>query len=115
MHENWSKEDFLAYVLIYAAYANFELNPKERDFILKKVGTEEFEKILRIYKKHSDIEKVETVRLLSEKYCRDLEDRCQIRKELLQLFFADEDFGVLEKNFFLVIKRVMGLNEQTSL
>ncbi|MBN1340811.1 MAG: hypothetical protein JXA03_15895 [Bacteroidales bacterium] len=109
--EQWSKEDFLAYVLIYAAYADFEINPQEREFILKKVERDEFDKILKIYRKHSDIEKAETVRLLAARYCKDLEDKCQIRKDIIKLFFADKDYTIMEKNFFIVIKKIMGLNE----
>ena len=42
MNPDWDKEQFLAYILLYAAFADLELNPVEEEYIEEKVGKEEY-------------------------------------------------------------------------
>lgn len=108
--EYWSQKDFLAYLLIYCANADFQVTKEEKKFILKKVGKQEYKDILQVYKQHSDFDKSETVRKLGEKFCNDPLNKCDVRTEIIKLFFADDDYNILEKNFFVVIKKILNLN-----
>ncbi|MEZ5197620.1 MAG: hypothetical protein R2764_14875 [Bacteroidales bacterium] len=109
--DSWTKEDFLTYILLYAANADFTISKEEKQFILNKVDVDEYEKIHRIFQKHSEHQRSETVRLLGQQYCNDPSNKCEIRKEIIKLFFADDDYSILEKNFFIGIKKILNLNE----
>ena len=108
--QNWSQDDFLTYLLIYAANADFEITEEERQFILNKVGQQEFHQMLKIFNQHSDYERGETVQFLGQLYCGDPANKCDIRTEMVKLFFADEEYNLLEKNFFIAIKKLLNLD-----
>lgn len=110
-YDTWTKEDFLTYILLYAASADFCISQEEKRFIINKVDEKEYEKIHRLFQKHSEHERSETVRLLGQRYCNDPSNKCEIRKDMIKLFFADDDYSILEKNFFLAIKKILDLNE----
>ena len=42
---NWTKKEFFAYVLLYAAHCNFFETKEEENYILSKVDEETFHKI----------------------------------------------------------------------
>jgi hypothetical protein len=105
--QSWSKEDFLTYLLLYAANADFNITEEEKKFILNKVDEEEYDKIHRIFRRNSDFERSETVRILGERYCKEPGNKCDLRNDMIKLFFADDDFSILEKNFFIAIKKIL--------
>lgn len=110
-YDAWTKEDFLTYILLYAANADFIISDEEKQFILNKVDEQEYRKIHKIFQKHSEHERSETVRLLGQRYCNEPENKCEIRKDMIKLFFTDDDYSILEKNFFIAIKKILDLNE----
>ena len=111
-YENWTYQDFLTYVLIYAAASDFIISEEEKEYIQKRVEKDEFEKILKCFDKHSEYERIEVVKILGKKFSKDIGSKSEIRKELIKLFYADDDYSILEKNFFLMIKKIMDLNEE---
>jgi len=110
-YETWQQEDFLTYLLLYAANSDFVISEEERQFILNRVDEEKYRSIHKLFKMHSDFERSETVRLLGERYCNDEKNKCEIRKDIVKLFFADEDYSLLERNFFIAIKKILKLND----
>jgi len=42
----WNQEEFIAYLLIYASYADGKFVPEERQMILDKVSQESFHNIM---------------------------------------------------------------------
>ena len=111
-YENWTYQDFLAYVLIYAAASDFNISQEEKEYIQKRVEKDEFDKILKCFSKHSEFERIEVVKTLGKKFSNDIGSKSEIRKELVKLFYADDDYSILEKNFFLMLKKIMNLNEK---
>jgi hypothetical protein len=97
--------------MIYAAYADFKITPEEREYIQKKVDQDDFRHILKLFEKDGEFQRSETVRILGEKFCNRSDIKCDIRTDLIKLFFADEDYILLEKNFFICIKKILNLNE----
>jgi hypothetical protein len=110
-YNNWTYQDFLSYMLIYAASSDLNISEEEREYIQKRVEKDEFKEILKCFNKHSDYERIEVVKTLGEKYSNDIGSKSELRKELIKLFYADDDYSILEKNFFLMIKKIMKLNE----
>ncbi len=110
-YEYWTYQDFLAYVLIYAAASDFNISAEEKEYIQKRVEKDEFEKILKCFKKHSEFERIEAVKILGKKFSKDIGSKSEIRKELVKLFYVDDDYSILEKNFFLMFKKILNLNE----
>ena len=109
-HQHWTYENFLTYLMIYAAHADFKITEEERKHILKKVDAQEYQEILKTFNSDGEFERSETVRVLGERFCNRPDIKCDIRTDLVKLFFADEDYNQLEKNFFISIKKILDLN-----
>ena len=110
-YNTWTKEDFLTYLLLYAANSDFVISDEEKQFILNRVSEEEYHKIHRVFNKHSEADRSETISLLGNRFCNGEDDKCEIRKDIVKLFFADEDYSLLERNFFIAVKKILNLNE----
>jgi len=109
-YDSWTFQDFLTYLLIYAAYADHIFNDKERDYIKRKVEAEEYNKIITIFHAHSEEERLKFVKLLWGKHATDLATQSEMRKEMVKLFFADEEYSMLERDFFSDLKRKLNLD-----
>ena len=109
--ETWTKEDFITYLLLYAANSDFIISDEEKQFILKRVTEDEYKKIHKVFHKNNEFERSETVRFLGNRFCNDMDNKCEIRKDIINLFFADDDYSLLERNFFIAIKKILEMND----
>ena len=105
--EEFSYEDFIAYVLIYAAYADLEFSPEEKQLIQTKVNADHYDKLMQLYHQQSDMDHIETFTALCGKFCPQPEDKQKMLQDMVQVFHADHDFSSMEHNFLRAIKHLM--------
>jgi hypothetical protein len=55
---NWNKEEFKAYLLIYAANSNFLETEEEKELILSKVDADAYKKMHREYERDNDYQRL---------------------------------------------------------
>jgi hypothetical protein len=107
METNWNQIELKAYILLFAAHANFNESKKELDFIKKRVGEKNLVHIQDEFDADNDyqhIQKIEsTVERLGYKKA-DLED---LFIEVKALFVADGEFDILEQNLFRGLKHIL--------
>ena len=110
--EKWKKEDYYTYFLIYVANANFEIVSEEIDYILERVSKEKYKDILKIFKRHNDLEKMEVFEYYLYTFCQTSDERKNIFKEMKELFNVDGRFDSSERMFFLHFRRkILGLRK----
>lgn len=105
--ENWTYDDFLAYLLIYASHADFKVSREEIAKIIGEVGRSEYNRISAIFDKQSDAERANTIAILGERFCTDADCRNKLIDELQELLFADEHYRTEEQAFFFGVKRLL--------
>jgi hypothetical protein len=105
--ENWTYDDFLAYLLIYASHADFKVSREEVAKIVSEVGRSEYTRISAIFDKQSDAERAETIAILGARFCTDADCRNKLIDELQELLFADEHYRTEEQAFFFGVKRLL--------
>ena len=104
----WSKEEFLAYVLLYAAHCNFFETKEEEDYILFKVDLATFHKIHNEVVIDSDEDNLNKIQeYLSENKITQ-EEKEALLKDIKNVFFADGSVDVIEKKVFNLLKKIIG-------
>lgn len=103
----WSNEDFLTYLYIYVADSDLIINDDEKDFILSRVSSDQYEKVFKTYKKHKDVEKLEVISDFCKRNCKTAEEKDKLIIEIKNLYWADDEFNAVEKAYFIALKRLI--------
>jgi|TARA_B110000046_G_scaffold182861_1_gene217745 hypothetical protein len=105
--QNWTRNEFKAYVLVYAAHCNFFESSEEKEYILSKVDKKTFHKIHIEVVVDSDEDNLNKIQeYLSEKKFNQKEKDDLIR-EVKNVFFADGSVDVIEKKVFSILKKII--------
>jgi replicative superfamily II helicase len=103
-HSEYSFQDFIAYLMIFAANSDLEFTDDEKEYIIKKVGRFEYEKMLTLFESHNDYESIEFILELKKVYV-DEEGHDDMMSLLKKVFFTDNEFSTLEQGVFLALQR----------
>jgi len=107
---NWSKEEMIAYILLFAANSNFIESNKERNIIISKVDMDTFQRIHDEFGQDNDYQSLQKIQngLIQHNYTPEHID--QLLTEIKLLFYADGEFDHLEQHMFLYLKRIMRID-----
>lgn len=108
MTTNWTKEELLAYILIWSANADFIVNDSEKDLILSKVDESTYKHIRREFQQDNDNERLEKVNASFDSLNYSPDDKTAIFEDMKELFLSDGDFNTLEKNLERGFKHIFG-------
>jgi hypothetical protein len=104
--ENWTKEDFLALLLCYAANADMNISEEEAEVIVSKAGAQHFRKAKATFKKLSDNETIEMILALKDKYFPGENGKEILHKELQAVFEADGHVDSTERMIAFGLERL---------
>ena len=105
--ETWKKDDYLTYLYIYVADSDLVINDDEKDFILSRVSKELFDKVMKTYYKHKDIDKYNVISVFFKENYKTKADKEKIIDEIKNLYWADNVFNAIEKAYFISLKRLI--------
>ncbi len=109
MNPDWDKEQFLAYVLLYAAFADLQLDPSEEDYIQEKVGKSEYDEVKKEFIADSDKDKAYKIIAYSQGEDFDNEYVQMVLNDMDDLFLADGEYTHWEKAIKRALMRLMNL------
>lgn len=104
---NWNKEEFLAYVLIFASHCNEIEDSKEVAYILKKINSKTFHKIhteVVVDSEQKGLRKIEQF-LRENKFSQN--DKDCLLKDVKNVLFADGCVDIKEKKMFAQLKKMI--------
>jgi len=104
--KDWSKEDFLALTLQYAAGADLNISTDERDFMQSRCGKEHCEKAKAFSKDKSDYEIIQVLTQMKETFFPGEKGTSTLKGHLVSLFNADHDYSHLEHNLMRGLDRL---------
>ncbi len=102
-----NEKEFRTYLLLYAANADFNLQEEEQEIILSNVTADEFKHVNKVFERHSDYERIETIMSYREKYFPTEEHVEKLLAGINELLFSDENFNINERIFFKMIKKLL--------
>ncbi len=104
---DWTKTEFEAYVLLYAAQCNMLETEEERNYILSKVNEQTFNKVHTqiVFDKEEDI--IENIKeyLLIHNYAS--EEKRALINDIKEVFFADGTVDQMEKEIFKTLQKIL--------
>ncbi|WP_299627301.1 hypothetical protein [uncultured Tenacibaculum sp.] len=107
MSIDWTKIEFEAYVLLYAAQCNLLETEEEREYILSKVDEKTFNKVHTqiVFDKEEDI--IENIKeyLLTNNYSN--EEKRALINDIKEVFFADGTVDKIEKKIFETLQKIL--------
>lgn len=103
----WSYEDFLAFVLMYAAYADMELLDEEVELMEERVGHERTVMAKRIMDKLNDNERISVILSFRDKFFPTKEDHDKLFADMKSIFLADGNYNQLEKVVLMYLKKIL--------
>ncbi|MDP4601076.1 MAG: hypothetical protein NWS84_08030 [Polaribacter sp.] len=104
---DWTKNEFLAYVLLYAAHCNDFEDSEELNFILSKIDDVTFHRIHTEVVVDSEDIKLKKIQqyILENKLSQS--EKEGILKNIKEVFFADGTVDILEKELFATLKKIL--------
>lgn len=104
---NWTKREFEAYVLLYAAHCNHFETKEEENYLLSRVDEKTFHKIHTEVVVDSDEENLNKIQqyLIENKYTE--AEKNTLIKDIKNVFFADGSVDVIEKKVFGILKKII--------
>ena len=106
-HLNWTKEEFKAFLLLYAAQTNFIETQEEIEYIESRFPNEIINKIRKEINKLNDYQKSEIIvnQIKSNEYVQS--DLDEILLEIKELYKSDGVFDSLEQSMFSMLEKML--------
>lgn len=104
---DWTKDELIAYTLLYAAHSDFKEDNHERNVIISKVDMQTFQKVHDEFSDDNDFQSIQKILASIEKHNYSKEKIDQLLADIKGLFFADGDFDIREHSMLLFLKRIL--------
>lgn len=103
----WSYNEFLAFLLIYIAHVDMEFAEEEKDLIKKNVGEPTYGKMVTIFNDVSDFRAYQMILDYKGVYYPTQDRKDEIIDKMKDLFYADGDFNIMEKELLHFLDKMM--------
>lgn len=107
MNLDWTKKEFEAYVLLYAAHCNHIEDIAEQNYIRTKVDEKTFHKIHTEVVVDSDEVNLNKIQQYLSENEMNQEEKDALIRGVKNVFFADGSVDVLEKKVFTILKKML--------
>lgn len=104
---NWSREEFEAYLLFYCANADFVITEEEKQLIHDKVSDAAYENMKTEFEADKDYTRIQKIIHTAERFELTKEEIQTLFNEITELFEADGNVDILEKEVFIGLRRVL--------
>lgn len=104
---DWSYQEFMAFLLLYAANADTEVNRDEKELLFSMVSFDDYKRIKRAYEEANDYESLQIILSFKSAYFKDEAAVDKLLGDLKEMFLADNRFDASEKSVFLGLKRLL--------
>jgi hypothetical protein len=101
--------EYLAYILLYAANADFETDKEELEIIRETVSKKEFLKVKKAFDNASDTERLDVIIHYRDVYSDLLNDTSLVTNQIKSIFMADDKYSAVEKAVFIFLKKLLNL------
>lgn len=107
---NWTKNELVAYILLFAANSNYQESNHERNVIISKVDMTTFEKIHKEFDADNDYRSIQKIIAGLEAHNYSKDDLDMLFEDIKLLFWADGEFDIMEQNMMIYLKKILAEN-----
>lgn len=103
----WTKNELLAYILLYAANSDFKEVNTERNMIRTKVDRVEYQKIKDEFDRDSDYTCIQKIIRGLKEHQFTTENISELLVDLKLLFYSDGKFDINEQHFLMYLRKLI--------
>lgn len=107
MSLSWTKKEFEAYVLLYAAHANHIEDKNEHLFIRSLIDEKTFYSIHTEVVVDSDLENLNKIQKYFSENDFSQDEKENLLRNIKKVLFADGSVDILEKKVFTILKKII--------
>ena len=106
-NSQWTKTQLKIYILLLCANADRVEREEEVNLIRSKVDGQDFDRIYEEFSEDSEEQSLEKIRENVSKHDYSHKELVEIRKEMQEVFFADDKFRPLERNLERILNNII--------
>jgi c-di-AMP phosphodiesterase-like protein len=103
---HWTRDELVAYILLFAANSDFKEDQKERKIIISKVDLDTFQDIHDEFNSDNDYQGIKKIMTSLEQHNYEKSDTDALMEDIRVLFFSDGKFDIKEKNMLKCLNRL---------
>ena len=103
---SWSKEEFIAYLLIYAAQINQIETEEEKEFIASKIDSQILKNIYKEINNDNDYQRIQKVMVYTYQENYHSQDLDNLLREIKELLLCDGKFDATEQALYHYLKKI---------
>jgi len=107
MNPKLTPNQFLTFLLLYAAHVDYNYDEKEEVFIKNKTDANTYQEMHKLFHSNSDYQCLKIILGHKNQYYKSECERQLIYNEIIQLLKADGDYSRAEKVFLEFFKRMI--------
>ena len=104
---NWSFNQFLAFLLIYASHVDLDFSKAEKEKIKERVGQAVFDEVYTHFKHRTDYQALQLILNYRNLYFSTEDEKQLLFDEMRLIFHADGEFSTLEKDLLVFLEKLM--------
>jgi hypothetical protein len=104
---SWTKEELLAYLLVWSAHADFNENTDEIELMSTKVSMDVLKKIEKEFMRDNDKQSIDKICDTFERLNYSSSELDQVFEDMKELFQIDGKMDILEGNLIRGLKHIL--------
>jgi len=96
--ENWSYDDFIAFVLLHVAKSDFSVSMEENEMLENLISNQRLKELMKLHKLNSDYDNIQIIIKLGGIYCPTDAEKQVVMAKVMEMIMADGEFNFYEKN-----------------
>lgn len=104
---DWTRDELVAYILLFAANADFKEKTEERNMILSTVDKQTFQDIHDEFNRDNDYQGIKKITTSLEQHNYTKDDIDILLEDIKVLFLTDDDFDITEQNMTRFLERLL--------
>ncbi|MDY2586557.1 hypothetical protein [Winogradskyella aquimaris] len=103
---DWTRDELVAYILLFAANSDFKEDNHERNVIISKVDMDTFQEIHDEFDKDNDYQGIQKIMTSLRQHNYEKDDIEILLSDIKTLFFSDGDFNINERIMLKSLERL---------
>ncbi len=103
---DWTRNELVAYILLFAAHSDFKEDNNERNIIISKVDMNTFQEIHNEFSRDNDYQGIQKIMTSLKQHNYDKDDVEILLADIKTLFFSDGEFNINERNMLKSLERL---------
>ena len=104
---DWTRDELVAYILLFAANSDFKEDNHERNVIISKIDMKTFQEIHDEFDGDNDYRGIQKIMTSLEQHNYQKEDIDVLLADIKVLFFSDKEFNIMEQNMLRFLEKLL--------